>query len=495
MTGLLGYALVLLAISLAMPTELFNQQSAHFLLAIGVIASWRYIWAATHLVRSLIYSHIVFPRLRREADGMGVAGMPTHAYLLVTSFRIDTETSTDVYRAAIEEAARTEIPVTIVASLVEMADQRLVKQLFLALNPPEHVRLSFIRIGGTGKRDALAQGLRTIQMLLPPPGSVVVVVDGDTVLEPYCLKRSLPFFKVMPDISAFTTDEVCEVRGARVFHDWYNMRFAQRQILMCSMGLSRRVLTLTGRMSAFRIEVATDPTFIQQLESDSVDHWRLGRFSFLTGDDKSTWYWILRHGGKMAYIPDVTVSTVESPPDNDFIRSSTMLMVRWFGNMLRTNSRALALGPRKIGLFVWWTVLDQRVSMWTAIVGPTAAILLTLYYGPMALLIYAYWIAVTRFIQTLALLTARKEVSWTFPFLLFFNQVYGSIVKTYIFFRLDRQKWTRQNTTSSRNLGSLHSRVINMTSWSMHAVALLLFLAGVGTYLGILKPFSFLPLI
>lgn len=494
MSGLLGYAVLLLAISLAMPSELFNPQSAHFLLALGFIASWRYLWAATHLARSLIYRKMVFPRLRRQADDMGQDGMPTHCYLLLTSFRIDTETSAEVYRAAIDEASRTSIPVTLVASVVEMCDQRLVKDIFLSLNPPEHVRLAFIRIAGSGKRDALAQGLRTIQQMLPPAGSVVVVVDGDTVLEPFCLQRSLPFFKVMPDISAFTTDEICEVRGARVFHEWYNMRFAQRQILMCSMGLSRRVLTLTGRMSAFRIEVATDPTFIRQLESDSVDHWRLGTFQFLTGDDKSTWFWILKNGGKMAYIPDVTVSTVESPPDGNFLRAATMLMVRWFGNMLRTNGRALALGPRKTGLFVWWTILDQRMSMWTATVGPVAAIMLTLYYGPLALVVYAYWIAVTRFVQTLALLTARKNVSWTFPFLLFFNQVYGSMVKTYIFFRLDKQKWTRQNTTVSRDLNAFSRKIINMTSVAMHVTAILFFIACVATYIGVIKPFSILPL-
>jgi len=492
MGGLLWYAVALLAISLAMPTELFNPQSTHFLLAIGFVAAWRYIWAAVHLVRSLIYRKIVFPRLRRKMDVMGEAGLPSHAYLLLTSFRIDTQTTTEVYRAAIEEAARTPIPVTLVVSLVEMADQRLVKHLFQALNPPKNVTLAFIRIAGSGKRDALAQGLRTIQMMLPPPDSVVAVIDGDTLLEPYCLIRSLPLFKIMPDISAFTTDEVCEVRGARIFRDWYSMRFAQRQILMGSMGLSKRVLTLTGRMSAFRAEVATDPTFINQLEYDSVDHWRLGRFQFLTGDDKSTWFWILKNGGKMAYIPDVTVSTVESPPEDDFVRASTALMVRWFGNMLRTNGRALALGPRKIGLFVWWTVLDQRMSMWTASVGPTAAILLTLYYGPIAFLAYIYWIAVTRFIQTLALLTARTEVRWTYPFLLFFNQIYGSLVKTYIFFRLDKQKWTRQNTTAARDLNAFNAWTIHATSVAMHATAVLLFVAAVGTYLGVFRPASLL---
>src|SRR3546814_10513853 len=89
----------------------------------------------------------------------------------------------------------------------------------------------------------------------PAPDSVTAVIDGDSILDPGLLRASMPFFKLRPKMDALTTDETCEVVGAQIFRDWYNMRFAQRQILMCSIGLSRRVLTLTGRMSAFRSSV------------------------------------------------------------------------------------------------------------------------------------------------------------------------------------------------------------------------------------------------
>src|SRR3712207_8055454 len=48
-----------------------------------------------------------------------------------------------------------------------------------------------------------------------------------------------------------------------------------------------------------------NPEFIRQVELDYIDHWRLGRFKFLTGDDKSSWFWLLRNGYKMLYVPDV----------------------------------------------------------------------------------------------------------------------------------------------------------------------------------------------
>src|SRR3546814_17177088 len=79
----------------------------------------------------------------------------------------------------------------------------------------------------------------------------------------------MPFFKLRPKMDALTTDETCEVVGAQIFRDWYNMRFAQRQILMCSIGLSRRVLTLNGRMSAFRSSVSSNPEFIRMVEAES----------------------------------------------------------------------------------------------------------------------------------------------------------------------------------------------------------------------------------
>ncbi|HEY9216598.1 MAG TPA: glycosyltransferase [Phenylobacterium sp.] len=487
MAGMVIYAAVLVALALVLPLEWWDKRASHVLLGIGAISAWRYSWGATNLARSLIYRFVVFPPMRRKADALGDAGMPSHIYLLLTSFRIDTETTSEVYRAAMMEAASCGSDVTMVCSIVEMSDQRLIKQLFERLDMPERVRLVFVRIPGTGKRDAIAQGLRAIAKMIPPEDAVVALIDGDSILEPGLLRGTLPFFKLLPKVDALTTDEMCEVRGATVFRDWYNVRFAQRQIGMSSVALSRRVLTLTGRMSAFRGSVAVKPEFIADVENDAVDHWRLGRIKFLTGDDKSSWYSILKSGREMLYVPDRVVTTIETPPDPDFLRSATVLMRRWFGNMLRTNERALKLGAKPMGLFVWWSIFDQRMSMWTGLIGPTAAIIATLAYGWGPLLLYAYWVLLTRYIQTLGLLTARTNVKWTYPALMYFNQIYGALIKTYIFFRLDQQKWTRQNTVSVRDVSWLNSRVLSFSSWSMHAVAVLTFVSLILMYLGLAR--------
>ncbi len=480
MPGLILLAIVIAATAFIIPANWLDSTSPAFLLLIGVIGIWRYSWGLIHFCRAMLYRHIVFPRMRRRVEALGEKALPSHVYLLLTSFRVAKSTTERVYRAAIEEALACGIPCTVVASIVELGDRRIITRLYNAMATGSAMRLVIVRIAGTGKRDALAEGFRAIAADRPARDAAVCVIDGDTILEPGLLRSSLPFLKANPRAGAFTTDEICEVEGSRIFRDWYNMRFAQRQILMSSMGLSRRVLTLTGRMSAFRAEVVCNPRFIAMVQEDHIDHWLFGRLKFLTGDDKSTWFYLLRGGFEMLYIPDVRIRTVEHPPHPDFGIASTQLMVRWFGNMLRTNSRALALGPGRMGLFTWWCVLDQRISMWTSLTGLAAALIVAASGQPWLFFGYLYWVAITRLILTILLLTVRNNVSWTYPFLLYYNQIYGSLIKIYMLFNLDRQRWTRQNTTLPRNRHSSERFWTLVGSRAGHVASMLLLFVVIG---------------
>lgn len=446
-----------------------------FIGAVGFLAIWRYGWGLLHFIRALVYRKHVFPQMRRAADRLAAAE-PPHAYLLVTTFRIDAAVTARVYRAAFEAALAAPGKATVVASLVEAGDQRLVKALYRSTCKDQNkVDLVIVRIAGTGKRDALAYGFRAIARRLPSKNDVVAVIDGDSIVPRDLIHKCAGFFLRDPQVGALTTDEESEVRGSRIFQEWYAMRFAQRHTLMSSMGLSERVLTLTGRMSMFRGSLICDPSFIRQVELDYIDHWRLGRFKFLTGDDKSSWFWLLRNGYKMLYVPDLVILTVEDPPSTNFVSAAAMLMVRWFGNMLRTNSRALALGPKRIGLFTWWAILDQRMSMWTSLVGFGVAMIASLFISGYAFLLYALWILSSRYVLTLSLLASRPRVSVFYPFLLYFNQIFGSLVKVHITFRLDRQKWTRQKTTSAQAARRPFAASAFMSAY-MHGLSLAAFL-------------------
>lgn len=485
--GFTLYTLCLIAAVLALPPIVLEPGAKEFIFVVGIIAIWRYTWGGIHFFRSIIFNKIVFPKLRRQVDENEEALMPSHVYLLVTSFRIESQTTIDVFKSVVREAVECGIPTTIVASIVELGEEFLMKEIFAHYNPPEHVKLSFVRIPGTGKRDGLSYGYRAISRDMPATDAVVAVIDGDSILQEGLIRKTVPFFKLNPNMGALTTDEECEVRGSKIIREWHSMRFAQRQILMCSMALSKRVLTLTGRMSMFRADIITNPDFIKTVEGDSIDHWRLGHFKFLTGDDKSSWYWVIKNRYSMMYVPDVLVNTVEHPPAENFFKATSMLMFRWFGNMLRTNSRALNIPPHITGFFTWWTLMDQRISMWTSLSGPVFVTLLCLKHSIVFLPIYLTWIGFTRWIMTLMLLTSRPVLHWTWPFLIYYNQIYGSAIKTFVFFRLDRQSWTRQKTKLQRGLSPWKARLVKASSIGMHSLAIVTFVTLVGVLTGMFE--------
>ncbi|MGQ0528094.1 MAG: glycosyltransferase family 2 protein [Alphaproteobacteria bacterium] len=487
MIGFFAYTMLLLAVATLLPPVTLQPGAEQFILVVGGLALWRYSWGLVHYARHWIYRRITFPRLRRKADSYAQDFPPPHIYFLITSYRIETQTSISVYRAAMEEAITCGIPAKIVASLVEKADEMIVQTLFAALAPPAHVSLKILRIPGSGKRDGLAQGFRAISRDMPHPDAVVAVIDGDSIIGPGLVRACVPFFHLRPHLGALTTDEICDVRGSKLIRNWHELRFAQRQILMSSIALSRKVLTLTGRMSMFRASIITDPGFIAQVEHDSLDHWRLGRFKFLTGDDKSTWFWVLKQGWEMLYVPDVAVRTVEHPPSRNFFKATTQLIFRWSGNMLRTNGRAIKVGPRRAGFFPWWCLVDQRISMWTALAGPVFALFLAIEHGAVFIFIYLVWIGFTRWVMSLMIFAVRGQVSWTYPFLIYYNQIWGSLIKTYVFFRLDRQSWTRQKTRLPRGLNVRQKRMRNFSSAFSYSVAMLVFVCAVGLLSGALK--------
>jgi mannuronan synthase len=450
------------------------------LFILGFLGTWRYGWAATNFTRAFLYRFWVYPRRKRRAHArFAAAGTPSHAFFLVTTFMVDTPATIACYHALFAAAARARDGATVVVSVVDGADERLIRSLYdTAPHDMARVRLVIDRIKSSGKRDALARALRLIARMEPTRHDIVVFVDGDTLVPEDVVEQSAPMF-TNPNLGALTTDEGVLIEKENLFKDWFILRFDQRQVMMCSMGLANHVLTLTGRMSVFRGNLAVNPEFINGIAHDSLDHWRLGRVAFLTGDDKSTWFWLLRNGWEMAYLPDVRSWSMETQPRPTFYDSSKTLMVRWFGNMMRTNGRALKLSPSVIGGFTWWSILDQRLSMWTTLVGPIAVAITALTDTVTIIPLYIAWVMATRYF--FCAIIALFRGTWfpvTHPFILYFGQVAGAIVKTYVIFRLDKQKWTRQGAGGAARL-SLNARLQAMDSTVHHALALVWLTLGV----------------
>lgn len=479
------YVLTAAAIASAVPASAFSGGAGVFL-TLGVIGLWRYSWALVNFVRAHLYIRLTYPRQRMAAAALYQGRRPAHAFFLATSYKIDAEVSARVYRSIFAAARESRGGATVVASVVDVADERLIRSIAAQmLGPSSAVELVIDRIDGTGKRDALAISLRTISRRYPTADDVVLLIDGDTQIPADIVARAAPFFTDRR-LGALTTNERAEIDDKPLFRDWFALRFTQRQMMMSAMALSGRVLTLTGRMSIFRADLATRSEFIASVEHDYIDHWRLGRVRFLTGDDKSTWYWLLKHGFRMTYLPDVSCVSMETQPKPGFAESAVTLMRRWFGNMLRTNGRALALGPRRIGLFTWWSILDQRVSMWTTLTAPVGIILFSLLVDPLVAVAYVAWVMATRYVYCWLLASFGGPFPITYPFLLYFSQLLGALTKTSVMFRLDRQRWTRQSTAVGQNQG-LSLR--NFASSYMHLLAWGLLVGGVVFATGLLSPF------
>ncbi len=475
MLGHIAYISVMLVLMASIPNDAVADVSKG-LIVVGMIGAWRYTWAAVNGIRAAIYIKIVYPRMRRRAE-TAYRALPfaAHAYFLTTSYKIDSETTTRVYQSIFRAAHASAGGASIVASVVDSADARLIRQIFAAM-PLDMGRVALLidQIPGTGKRDALARSFRLIARQAPTRHDIVVVVDGDSCVPEDIVARSAPFF-TDARVGALTTDELVEIKDEGLFRDWFSLRFTQRQVMMSSMGLSGRVLTLTGRMSVFRADLATTPDFIELVQHDYIDHWRLGRVNFLTGDDKSTWFWLLKNGYRMTYLPDVASVSMETQPKPGFFDSAVTLMIRWFGNMLRTNGRALALSPNQVGWFSWWSILDQRIGIWTTLAGPISVVLGAIFVEPFVVPVYVAWVMFTRYVYCWILSVVRGTTfPITYPFLLYFGQIVGAAVKSYVLFRLDRQRWTRQSTpgTGGALQFNLGRRIKSWSSTYVHTLAL-----------------------
>lgn len=418
-------------------------------ITLGAIATWRYSWAGINLARAAAYQLRVFPRLRRS---LPVGAHASHVYVVVLSYHMGAETNAAVYGALIRDLKFHGRPATVVACISDPADFEVLE----AFQDLGKVRLIPLQQSNKSKRDAMERGLALLAQSNPPPGAVLALVDGDTVIPEGTFDRTVPFLVAEPELGALTTDNVPLVAGAAVAREWYRLRMRTRHELMSSLSLSERVLVLTGRFSLFRAEIALSPGFIAAVGHDGAYHWRLGRIGMLTGDDKSTWFCALRRGWKMMYVPDVAVYCLEKLPRQGFCDSTIALMFRYFGNMARNNARALKLGPRRTGYFTWLVLLDQRISPWTSLWGPLSAVALTLFYDQRVLAIYGCWVLLTRTAQCAIFGLFRLTFHPLFPFLQFYNQIVGAALKVTVFFNPDKQSWTRQLTgrTAARHYAS-----------------------------------------
>ncbi len=479
--GLCGVALLEIA------NPLWDPHVRQFTLILGAVGIWRYLWWSVHAFRAEIYGKTVFPKIRELADSLWASGWrPRGIHILVTTYNEDKRTSEMVLQSLIAEQKDLDMPMSIWLGSSNEGDEA-VYQNYLRLHARDRdIHLNIVRQNQPGKRMAIGSVLRAMSRAGLGKDEFVVFMDGDSILSPGSLRKCLPIFSTNPELQALTTDEEVICFGPAWVEQWLKMRFSQRRVAMQSHSLSRKVLTLTGRMSVFRAQYITTLDFIRILEADHLDHWLWGKFRFLSGDDKSTWYYLLCQSAEMIYVPDVTVFTVEHIHGSGLERMNQNFK-RWSGNMLRNGTRAIALGPKKVGFFIWWCLIDQRLSIWTTLISPIVATSLTLLVEPAFLSGYLVWIICSRLMLSLYLYHQSREIYWSWVVLLYVNQILNSVVKIYCLFRLSRQRWSNRGNQSSGNDTNWRKEFIatySMTVWVGALVMFVSFYTGILTHPG-----------
>ncbi len=430
-------------------TVFWDNRTQTITLVIGFLGIWRYGWWFTHTIRAAIYGTFVYPKMRKDGAALWQQGWrPRHLHFMMTTYKEERTITERVIRSICREVREAGVPGTIWLGSGDRYDEDLIEGLLRREMSELDITLRIIRQNQPGKRLAIGLVLRAMNRGGVQPDDLIIFMDGDFILDVGCVGRCLPLFALYPKLQAVTTDEEVLCIGPRWIAVWLTMRFAQRRIAMQSHALSGRVLTLTGRMSVFRARHLLQLEFIRLLEADHLEHWLWGTFRFLSGDDKSTWYYLLKGGHKMLYVPDALGYTVEIIEGSGLDRMVQNFR-RWSGNMLRNGSRAIALGPGRMPFFIWWCLVDQRISMWTMLVSPVLAVSTAVLIDWRYLLGYTVFIAITRMLLSLFLFSYSRKIHLAYPIILYLNQLINASVKVYCFFRLATQRWSNRGNQKS----------------------------------------------
>lgn len=427
-----------------LPNSVWNPDFKIWIILFGSLGVWRYTWWITHFVRSLFYNQIKFTKIRYQCGKLLDSGWrPNKVVFMITAYNESESVLEHMLSSVNREAELIKVPFEVYIATADYKIEEKIRKVWRWLNISKHIKLNIVRQGLPGKRMAIGSALRCISRQGLGNNDPVVFMDGDTALTPGAVLKSIPIFYLKKDVHALTTHEKSKIKIPLWLIHWFNLRFTQRHMIMQSHALSNKVLTLTGRMSIFRGKIVLDERFISLVENDHLKHWLWGDFKFLSGDDKSTWYALLKIGAKMLYVPDALVYTIEEVHETAMHRLKEN-MLRWSGNILRNGWRGIMLGPKRVGLFPWWCLVDQRIIMFSMMVAPflvvSGSILVSWSFIP----IYIIWVLFSRLCLACALFYHNRKMDMTFPFVLYLNQFVTAMFKIYLLFRLPMQKWANR---------------------------------------------------
>ena len=415
------------------------------LVSIAIIGVWRYGLLFVNITRAMIYSKIVYPKYKEDISKIEYTKrFPKTVYFIIPSYKEDAWVTTEVFQSLISDINSIPSEAVLFISTATDFEDSVIRNVFDSHPNTQKIKLVFQK-QNSGKRIAMGHSLRALAreyyQRSEDKDSISIFMDGDTYIPTGTLETSLPFFKIQKKLGALTTNEIGFIDSASTWYkDWFNLKFAQRHLLFQSHSISKRVLTLTGRFSMFKTEIIVEEEFISLIENDIIVDANYGKFRFLMGDDKSSWYYIMKNNWDMLYLPDVIAYSLESR-DGSFLEISRSLPYRWYGNTLRNNKRARELKNQP--LFIKYLFYDQLALMWTSIVGILSVFLLSIFKSIFYIPLYISWIIYIRTFQMSIFVYFGHKISIRTLPLMLYGQWYGAIVKIRAFYNLSDQKWSK----------------------------------------------------
>jgi glycosyltransferase Alg8 len=206
----------------------------------------------------------------------------------------------------------------------------------------------------------------------------------------------------------------------------------------------------------------------------------------LSGDDKSTWYWLAANERRMLYVPDAMVTTYEVIPGWGVHRALANIR-RWSGNSVRHSWRALKLGPKKLGWFPWYCLLDQRLTMVTVLFGPMVATLAALAGRWEMVAGYFLWILCSRISHAAISWRQGRRFSAFYVPLQILSDWTTALTKLWVVFHPAKQNWlNRGKRTLNTTQGSAFYGMRTGFAHYLYVFSCAAVLIGVGCIIGLL---------
>src|SRR5262245_5188255 len=232
-----------------LPNSIWDPANGVLLMSVGVLAAWRYAWWFTHFVRSRIYALASFPTLRASAQQIWSDGWrPRMLQFMMVTFRERRETTDAGLDSIVRECRSTGVPARLFVGTAAPIDETIIEEYFAAQAPDVDLRVVIVRQNQPGKRFAIGLVLRALSRHGVERDDLVVFMDGDTILQEGLIGKCAPIFAARPRLGASTANEIAIGSGPRSIQCSHDLRFAQRRLVMESHSVSRKVLTLTGRL-------------------------------------------------------------------------------------------------------------------------------------------------------------------------------------------------------------------------------------------------------